>query len=88
MTLEELQKIFPNATAENLAELSKGFATVSQTPPIPPAATPPAPTEIKADTPITMTAAEIMQLLSSLDKSKKLDEENKEKEKFDDRIFV
>lgn len=87
MTLEELQKIFPEATAEQLAELVKGFSTKVETPPSPPQ--PPTATqkEIKSDTQITMTAAELMQLVASLDKSNKLDEKDKEK-KIDDRIFI
>lgn len=87
MTLEELQKIFPDATEEKLAEISKGFTTKTETPPnSPPSATPPQ-KEIKADTQITMTAAEFMQLVESLDKSNKLDNKEKEK-KFDDGIFI
>lgn len=87
MTLEELQKIFPEATAEQLTLLSKGFESKPETPPAPTPPTPPSPKEVKADTQITMTAAELMQVFASFDKSKISDDKEKEK-KFDDGIFI
>lgn len=83
MTIEELQKIFPDATSEQFDAISKIIAP--QTPSVPPQTSPQP--KVKSDSQITMTAAEFMQLMERVTKSNKLDKKIKE-ESEDDGIYI